>query len=365
MIGFMNAVRFVYIIIIVILSAGGSGACGQSQDHQEPPLVGAIRWDGWVGPLNKAGLEVEYTLGPYRYHYRAPFYSKVIGRDSIQCRGTSRQIMDQEIAYASYSGIRYWAFCWYPSGSGLDTARELYLASTHKQGINWCIILGTNPFDEDRDGAWLAGQFKTTCYQKVLDGRPLVFVFPSPDMKKSLISHLRMLSREAGLADPYVVAMAFSARDADSICGVLGADAVSCYASAYNFTTGGQYDQAKYATVVPGSDRAGWTQYEATGRKIVPWVTAGWSPKPRIERSVSWGAYYKPNGWTQDGTPEEIADHVRGAVHWASQHENSAEANTVLIYAWNEFDEGGWICPTLGDRGARIRAIRRILKSRK
>lgn len=31
------------------------------------------------------------------------------------------------------------------------------------------------------------------------------------------------------------------------------------------------------------------------------------------------------------------------------KEENKAStlANTLIIYAWNEHDEGGWICPTL------------------
>jgi len=32
------------------------------------------------------------------------------------------------------------------------------------------------------------------------------------------------------------------------------------------------------------------------------------------------------------------------------------------MYAWNEFDEGGWICPTLGNNTSRLDAIRKILK---
>jgi hypothetical protein len=38
----------------------------------------------------------------------------------------------------------------------------------------------------------------------------------------------------------------------------------------------------------------------------------------------------------------------------------------VLIYAWNEFDEGGWLCPTLSADGApdtsRIEALGSVLR---
>jgi hypothetical protein len=38
------------------------------------------------------------------------------------------------------------------------------------------------------------------------------------------------------------------------------------------------------------------------------------------------------------------------------------ESNCALIYAWNEFDEGGYLCPTLGDlSGSRLTAIQPVI----
>jgi hypothetical protein len=34
----------------------------------------------------------------------------------------------------------------------------------------------------------------------------------------------------------------------------------------------------------------------------------------------------------------------------------------VIIYAWNEFDEGGWICPTISEGTSRLDAISKVLK---
>jgi|GEM_PF-6358815 len=42
-------------------------------------------------------------------------------------------------------------------------------------------------------------------------------------------------------------------------------------------------------------------------------------------------------------------------------------ANAIIIYAWNEHDEGGWIQSTLGADGkpdaSRIQALEKVLKS--
>lgn len=41
-------------------------------------------------------------------------------------------------------------------------------------------------------------------------------------------------------------------------------------------------------------------------------------------------------------------------------------ANAIIIYAWNEHDEGGWLQPTLGADGkpdeARVKALGKVLR---
>lgn len=330
-------------------------SCSPPSPHRQGTLVGAIRWDAWVGDLNPAGLEVERALGPNQYHYRAPFYSKEISHDSIQCRGATQDIVDKEIAYASDAGLDYWAFCWYPPHSGLDTARQLYLASKHRDNIKWCVILGTNPFDYDTDAVWLVDRFKEKNYQKVLNGRPLVYVFPSAKTNPHELAKLRNLSKEANIGEPYIVVMEFSVKAAVAMADSLQADAMSAYIS----WTGKNGEP--YYPVIPRADSLGWEGYKATGRKVVPWVTTGHNTKPRIDNPVSWTTV-PSDGWVSDGTPGQIADNLSNALRWTMVNRSTVESNTVLMYAWNEFDEGGWVCPTLGNNTSRLEAIRKILK---
>jgi hypothetical protein len=124
----------VFLLFALIIISGFYGCKQISQvisGKKEKTLVGVIRWDGWVGNsgLWKIGPIVERTLGPERFHYRAPFFSVVKGRDSISIVGTSQEIMDREIAYAKYAGIDYWAYCYYPDGCGKATEDKW---NTHK-----------------------------------------------------------------------------------------------------------------------------------------------------------------------------------------------------------------------------------------
>ncbi len=45
-------------------------------------------------------------------------------------------------------------------------------------------------------------------------------------------------------------------------------------------------------------------------------------------------------------------------------HPDTCPAGAMLIYAWNEHDEGGWLCPTLGEGRARILALERMWRDR-
>jgi hypothetical protein len=69
----------------------------------ERPIVGAIRWDGWYG---EGGVvkEVEHSLGQPKYHFRLPWFARVMGEGKVSINGDSQAIMEQEIAYARRRG---------------------------------------------------------------------------------------------------------------------------------------------------------------------------------------------------------------------------------------------------------------------
>jgi hypothetical protein len=92
-------------------------------------------------------------------------------------------------------------------------------------------------------------------------------------------------------------------------------------------------------------------------------VTTGWDPRPLVEHPVSWSAR-DPDGWAQPGTPGELAAHLARALAWTARYPAAAEASAVLVYAWNGFAEGGWLCPTLREGTARLDALRPILARR-
>lgn len=327
---------------------------------QDRVLVGAIRWDAWIGDLkkgtNKTGLIVERNLSPNKYHYRAPFYATVVGPDSIQARETTQSIMDQDIEYAKNGGIDYWAFVWYSNGTGLETARNLYFSSSNRNDVHWCLIISP-PFNFNTDGAWLIEKFKEPIYQKVLHGRPLVYLYdPGHVISGNDVIRLRERCKTEGVDDPYIALMHTGPlQTASVISDSLGADALSMYNSF------GSNDGGPYSPFIPNLDKQGWNSFKALKHQVVPWVTSGKNIKPRIDNPVPWMTV-RPDAWTADGTPGQIAQNVKNAVDWTRQNTETAQANAIIIYAWNEFDEGGWICPTLGNDDNRLKAIKTALR---
>jgi hypothetical protein len=320
--------------------------------------VGAIRWDAWIGDLGSGevgapsvGLQVERDLGPHEFHDRLPFYATITGPDTVQIRELSQSVMDRDIAYARHAGIDYWAFVYYPAGSGMDTGRNLYLSSHVRGDLRFCFVVEGSHMPPADFGQLIAA-FKHPSYQTVLGGRPLLYLFNAADYTADDIAALRRQTRSAGLPNPYLVGMNQSAAIASSAAKQAGVDALSAYIT---WTRGG----GPYADLMAREQRA-WDQHRATGMPVIPWVTAGLDARPRYLHPVSWTTV-QADDWVQRATPHQVGAELQAALEWVSSNRAAAQANAVLIYAWNEFDEGGWICPTLLHGTDRLDAIKAVI----
>ena len=62
-----------------------------------------------------------------------------------------------------------------------------------------------------------------------------------------------------------------------------------------------------------------------------------------------------------------IATALESAVEWMNRHPDQTTAERiVLLYAWNEFGEGGYLTPTKGDpNGAYLDVVKRVVERAK
>ena len=343
----------------------------------EPPVVGAIRWDGWYGDGGVVN-EVEFSLGQPKYHYRLPWFAQILDEGRVSINGDTPAIMEQEIAYAAEAGLNYWAFLDYlDEAPGMSIGLNRYLAVKDKKGVRYCLVEEGARLDKAGTRAWssLVEHFRHPEYQTVLDGRPLLLLFAKTTrLGKFEWDELKRQTIAAGLKAPYLVLLGW---EAEKHREVLGFDAISEYACAgKGYTT----DTETYATLT--SHHVGeklWDKWKRERTPCITFATAGWDTRPRQERPPSWCSWVKPAPDptpparqkplidATTATPGELAAHLRAAVEWTKVNRDLNPANAILIYAWNEHDEGGWLQPTLGSDGkpddTRVKAVGKVLRS--
>lgn len=337
---------------------------GENAEKPARPIVGAIRWDAWTGG-NVTG-EVEKTLGPAKYQFRLPWFAEVLDEDRVRIDGGRQEVMDQEIGYAAGAGLDYWAFLIYPKDSPMSVALELYLKSARRKDVKFCAILhGSLMVAEEKwpaERARLIGLMGEPEYQKVLGSRPLVFMFHDSflDSKHSKrLDDLISAAKAAGL-NLYLVYMGWNPKGDWKNVAPRGFEAVSAYAIA---------GAGKFADVARQAE-GNWKSALDGAVPCVPLVTTGWDKRPRMDHPVSWELthdYHKTKTFTETATPAEIGTHLSRTLVWVREHAETCPAQTVIIYAWNENDEGGWLTPTRKADGTadtgRLDAVKAALES--
>lgn len=375
----MNSFRFsrrIRVLAMVVLCVANAMTFAAEAEGMR---IGAIRWDGWYG---KGGVvkAVEASLGQPKYHFRLPWFAEVKADGTVRINGDSQAIMEQEIAYAAQAGLNYWAFVDYlDEAPDLSIALNRFLAAPDKRGLRYCLVEEGHRLDKAGAEAWksIVRHFQHPDYQTVLDGRPLLYVFlPTTKLVRAEWNELRRMTVAAGLKSPYLVLMGFRPEQDAKAMADLGFDAVSAYAR------GGSYSmtQPSYAEQCAMIRRDRWEKWQALGVPSVTFASAGWDTRPRNERPPPWmrdevkpepdptpPAEQKPLLDAVTATPEELARHLGEAVQWAASHRELNPANTVILYAWNEHDEGGWLQPTRRADGSaddsRVKAVGKMIQA--
>lgn len=338
-------------------------------DEVSRPVVGAIRWDGWHSG-DSVGNAVAKSLRPPAWRDRLPFFARVLPDGAIELRGDTPEVMTAEIAAARTARLDYWAFLAYDEGDRMNRGLELYLENSHRADVNFCLISETARWHKG-NVAVLAERFAKLLaepgYQRVAGGRPLFYFlhhqtegieqsWGGPAGFKQAVDALRTAATQCGLPPPYVAVMTYDVRGAKTLLDAAGLDAISAYA----FQRGD--DRARYGKLTGDLERF-WEIQRSTKSPVIPLAMAGWDRRPRVENPVPWEHFGGTMGrYYERATAEQCAAHIGTAVQWVRSHPDACPAQAVIVYAWNEFDEGGWICPTLTEGDARVQAMGRVLR---
>ncbi|RKY23857.1 MAG: hypothetical protein DRP62_05050 [Planctomycetota bacterium] len=379
----LRSICFVIVLLVMFFDSVSTPA-----QESERAIVGAIRWDGWFANNTWAK-----NLEPTEYHYRLPFYTTWQDAKPI-INADKQEVMDKEIDYASGAGLDYWAFVYYyptswPGADSYNYGLRLYLSSEKKSRINFCLNLQgwhLGPKDKWPETVqYFVGLFKKSTYQTVLGGRPLIYMLYIPKMielfggeiqAKKALDILRNKTIEAGLKNPYMVAQVFDVNEGCYYVANLGFDAVGAY-TIFGYGAKQVYPLKKLQSSNDANqincefpyqslrqvNRDFWNACREKGQKVVPIVNSGWDWRPRLADKEAASRYSKyGQHWFAQPRPTELAEHLKNGIEWISKYREAAMANALLIYAWNENDEGGWLVPTIDEGAARLNAIRGVLR---
>ena len=320
--------------------------------------IGAVNWDASLTKDSYFGFYQIRSLSQAKYRTWVPFYADIIDDEHINYHARTPDEYCRELRYAVNAGIDYFAYVWYPEEGSLlhkqtspndcshkvhelNCARRLYQQSRLTEKLGMCAILAAHPFT-DNDLSELTDTFVQPYYEKI-GGRPLLYVFGG--YREDIITRVHRLCREKNIPIPYTVPMLFGAPGQAPL-----ADAFSAYAVA-NHDGINSYDELCRIAVKNDLIRL------QTGKDIIPLLTVGWNPSPRIERPTPWTS--RPSGETSYSDvsfapfphEEELTAWAKKFAAHVKNDVNDRFAGHIMTFAWNEFEEGGFICPTYTKEG--------------
>lgn len=309
--------------------------------------VGVINWDCALPSTTFFGSYATSSLGEPRFRDRTPYNAIDLGDGKIDFPERTQESYDREMQYAIDAGIDYFAYCWYdrePHEDHVDTsaantvdahvcelvgARMKHLQSHLRNKLHLCaILINSHPYT-DKELKDLAQTMQLECYEKI-DGRPMVFFYVAPwaDVQE----RLRKFCKEAGTPEPFCIFMTWGEPPEPGT----DIDALSAYAFGLPTKT--------YEDLADGCLKA--NAVRASGSfPSIPLFTMGWDPQPRIDHPVPWCAY--PTGtYAPKASPAQLLAAAQKLKTWMKENPGAAKLGHVMTFAWNEFEEGAWICPT-------------------
>ena len=377
-------------------------------ERSEKTGIGAIYYHMWFETLenwwqydnayakskDRNSVQDGRCLAPDKHHYRLPFFTKineaVTSSDKINGSVTTgvpefpeftEEIWKQEMEYAIEAGVDFMAYLWNSPKCLGEMGYQYHIKTKGLDGkIKMCAILQ----DGSQDINAMANAM-TEDYWYTIDGMPVVYIYDAAKTAtEDLIVKLRkkvaiaQFVKTGQVGKPlYIIAMGMTTYSTAVGISSRGVDAVGWYSvgatNAVNDTVKKEWSAAGIsndAKTLKSIKFARLAEYGLEMMKDVskvwdkgyasvsPLITLGRNVLPRIENPVTWSMGSDGNlpysgTYAEDPTPEEMTKNVLDVLNWNKEEKFSC--NTVIMYCWNEYSEGGWFCPTIAvDEDGRV-----------
>lgn len=360
---------------LALLLAIGSVSLGAEDPDSSRCLVGAYYFAGWWEALPN-----KYT--PYGEDWRDDFP----GRVPLLGQYKNQPTMDREIAAAAEFGVDFFQILWYPVDDAkrrmaaegrrlpphvenVNEGLRLFLASSENHRIRFTVeYVNHAPFGILDDPGWektcrrWCAVMRHPSYLQI-GGRPVFKVHgltafrlqngEDSDRVAGRIAMLRNVARETGLADP-LVGVGVSPLGIPPCWALEPFDFVTTYMEIPRLER--RESLYPYEELLKLAQR-GWNDYSKhCAKPYVPYVPAGWDPRPWRDPRPS---FELPTRGQWKTALESVADAL-DEQESLGLPTPSGRQRLFLIYAWNEFGEGGMVAPTRGDGYMKLETIRKV-----
>lgn len=345
-----------------------------SRGDQSDPLVGVYYFSGWWRPQPN-----KWTVGGQDWRKDWSARIPLLGEYNEQ------KTMDLEIAAAAKHGVHFFQILWYPAGGQtpqdwatdpLNAGLRQFLASNNRHRMKFTLeYVNHPPFDLAKDEQWESAcrvwvaAMKDPSYLRV-DNRPVFkihglhhFLNQNSGNAPRVAARLGVfcdIARHAGLPNPLISAGVMAS----------GAKGIGAAAEPYDFLT--TYmdipSLPKVEKLYPYSDllamaEQAWASYAKESPKpYVPYLPAGWDPRPWQDPRPS---FTMPTRGEWRMALRKIKDALDASENLGVPRADGRRQKMLLIYAWNEFGEGGIVAPTQGDGYMKLEGIQEILELKK
>ena len=331
-------------------------------------LIGALRWDNWTAQ----STELKVVEQP-EWKNRVPFFAQRGEDGRLAIAGDLENVLSAEVAYAYSAGIDYFVFGFYPETTAwgrntsesvsLNRALETYLQLPDRRGVRFAISLNQSfPQQDVDDISKSIGSFVSNKdYVRTPSGVAPIFVFSkgwsgvygSDEAAKQVVQRIKdTVYKQSGVKLLFILEYPDPAAAAEQ-ARKSGMDMTTAYAT----FAPGQPGAHAFKDCVANSS-AYWQRSTKANFPFIPNVTLGWDPRPRDSIRLGEGKDAQVKTWCGAAHKEDVSTLVRSAMQLAATGGASAQFRSVLVYAWNEFTEGGWLAPTWTDGLANLEAFR-------
>lgn len=362
------------VALLALFVTAGASILGSSVARADPDggssvPIGAFRWDGWFeGARDQAILDSEAGAD------RLPYFARRDAGGALRLDGDMDHVLAADVAYARGIGIDYFIFGHYPdTGSwnrderyhlALNRALSAYLRLPDRLGVRFAISLHQSfPAGDLPDIAEAVATFVAhPDYMRTGSGAAPLFVYAmdetmwprstgTPTAARALFDRLRAIVAERTGLPLVLIVQDYDPASGRRQAAMMGADMVTSYTT-FAPGPGGAVSFAACADHA----RNRWRHAMALGVPSLPTLTLGWDSRPRARFDKPGPA--PKRAWC--GPPDE--DTLAALFHDAIAEAPTASAGgpfeSIVVYAWNEFTEGGWMAPTKAEGGSRMADLR-------